>query len=386
VCKDEKRNTVENAAERIDSMGSMSVIRVQLGVRSYDIVVICGDVSGIGPFVRQRLTAKRTYLIADENVTAHAALLTKSLKAAGFEVKQQSIPPGEQQKCLATAATLYDLLADANVDRQTPIIAVGGGVIGDLAGFVAATYNRGLPLVMVPTTLLAMVDSSVGGKVGINHPRAKNLVGAFHQPAGVWIDTSFLDTLPDREFRSGIAEVVKYGVSLDAELFTYLEQNADAVLLRDPTALGHIITRSCQLKAGIVEQDEREETGLRAVLNYGHTFGHAFENVGGYGAWLHGEAVAAGMMCAARLAERRELLSAEIVNRQQRLLERFGLPVRPLNWDIDALMASMRRDKKTLAGRLRFVLPHRLGAAGFVDEVGEPDVRQILHEALAGGR
>jgi 3-dehydroquinate synthase len=362
----------------------MSVIRVQLGVRSYDIVVNTHDISGIGPFVRQGVTGKKAYVVADENVSAHAASVTKSLKAVGFDVRQQTVPPGEQQKCLAMAASLYDHLAETNVDRKTPIIAVGGGVIGDLAGFVAATYNRGLPLVMVPTTLLAMVDSSVGGKVGINHPKAKNLIGAFHQPVGVWIDTSFLDTLPDREFRSGLAEVVKYGVSLDAELFAYLELNADKILQREPETLRHIITRSCQLKAGIVEQDEREETGLRAVLNYGHTFGHAFENVGGYGAWLHGEAVAAGMTCAARLAQRRGLLSMEIVSRQMELLERCGLPVRPLNWDIDALMASMRRDKKALAGRMRFVLPHRLGAAGFVDEVPEPEVRQILQEALAG--
>jgi 3-dehydroquinate synthase len=364
----------------------MSVIRVQLGVRSYDIVVTTNDVTAIGPFVRQRVTAKKAYVIADENVTAHAASVTRSLEAAGFEVRRQSIRPGEQQKCLATAASLYDEFAEANVDRKTPIIAVGGGVIGDLAGFVAATYNRGLPLVMAPTTLLAMVDSSVGGKVGINHPKAKNLIGAFHQPAGVWIDTSFLDTLPDREFRSGLAEVVKYGVSLDAELFAYLELNADKILQREPEALRHIITRSCQLKAGIVEQDEREETGLRAVLNYGHTFGHAFENVGGYGAWLHGEAVAAGMMCAAQLAERRGLWTAEVVSRQKRLLERLGLPVRPLDWDIDALMASMRRDKKALAGQMRFVLPHRLGAAGLVDEVPQAEVRQILQEALAGGQ
>src|SRR5262249_7595304 len=177
-------------------------------------------------------------------------------------------------------------LAQLQADRQTLVVAIGGGVVGDLAGFVAATYNRGLPLLMVPTTLLAMVDSSVGGKVGINHPRGKNLIGAFHQPGGVWIDTACLATLPDREYFSGLAEVVKYGVILDPALFAYLEQHADAVLARQPEAVRHIVARSCQLKASVVEKDERETTGLRAILNYGHTFGHAFEAVAGYGAWL----------------------------------------------------------------------------------------------------
>jgi 3-dehydroquinate synthase len=190
------------------------------------------------------------------------------------------------------AARLYDALADAHADRQSVVVAVGGGVIGDLAGFVAATYARGLALLMVPTTLLAMVDSSVGGKVGVNHPKAKNLIGAFHQPAGVWIDTATLATLPDREYRSGLAEVVKYGVILDADLFVYLEANADALLTRAADVIRHVVARCCRLKADVVERDEREETGLRMVLNYGHTFAHAFETAAGYGTWLHGEAVA----------------------------------------------------------------------------------------------
>src|SRR5207302_4191247 len=180
-------------------------------------------------------------------------------------------------KSFTFAAALYDRLAELPADRNTLVVAVGGGVIGDLAGFAAATYNRGLPLLMVPTSLLAMVDSSVGGKVGVNHPRGKNLIGAFHQPAGVWIDTSFLETLPEREYRSGLAEVVKYGVILDAEFFAWLEAHADALLQREPAAVRHVVARSCRLKADVVERDEREETGLRAALNYGHTFAHAFE-------------------------------------------------------------------------------------------------------------
>jgi 3-dehydroquinate synthase len=227
-----------------------------------------------------------------------------------------------------------------------------------------------------------MVDSSVGGKVGINHPKAKNLIGAFHQPVGVWIDTAVLATLPDREYRSGLAEVVKYGVILDADFFAYLEANAEAILRREAEAVQHIVARSCRLKADIVERDEREETGLRAVLNYGHTFAHAFETVGGYGAWLHGEAVAAGMVCASRLAERRGLIPPELTARQERLLKRFGLPTRPERWPVADLLTAMRSDKKALAGRLRFVLPRRLGEVALFDDVPETDARYVLEELI----
>src|SRR5262249_13448415 len=230
---------------------------------------------------------------------------------------------------VALADGPYDALANLPADRKTPVLAVGGGVVGDLAGFVAATYNRGLPFLQVPTTLVAMVDSAVGGKVGVNHPKGKNLIGAFHQPAGVWIDTAYLDSLPDREYRSGLAEVVKYGVILDAEFFGWLEDNIDAVLVREPATVRYIVERCCQLKAYIVEQDEREETGLRMMLNYGHTFAHAFETVGGYGAWLHGEAVAAGMICASRLAQRYGLVGADVTERQGNLLRQFELPLAP---------------------------------------------------------
>jgi 3-dehydroquinate synthase len=235
---------------------------------------------------------------------------------------------------------------------------------------------------MVPTTLLAMVDSSVGGKVAVNHPRGKNLIGAFHQPVGVWIDTAFLRTLPEREYRSGLAEVVKYGVILDADFFAWMEQHADAVLGREPAAVRHVVAVSCRLKADVVEKDEREETGLRAVLNYGHTFAHAFETVGGYGAWLHGEAVAAGMVCASRLAQRLGRIGDDVTKRQVRLLERFGLPTAPRRWPADALLAVMRSDKKTVAGKLRFVLPSRLGEVALVDDVPEADVIAVLGELV----
>jgi 3-dehydroquinate synthase len=281
------------------------------------------------------------------------------------------------------ASSLYDWLQGLTADRNSLIVAAGGGVIGDLAGFVAATYARGLPLFMVPTTLLAMVDSSVGGKVGVNHSRAKNLIGAFHQPVGVWIDTATLDTLPDREYRSGLAEVVKYGVALDADFFASLEEDAAALLHRQPQAVSRVVAHCCRLKADVVERDERELTGLRAVLNYGHTFAHAFETAAGYGGWLHGEAVAAGMVCASRLALRRSLVPAALVDRQRDLLRRFGLPAAPQNWPVDELLAAMRSDKKSLAGRLRFVLPRRLGEVALFDDVPEADVRRVLEESLA---
>jgi 3-dehydroquinate synthase len=353
-------------------------LRVNLAERSYDIAVVSGDGAGLGPFARARARGQLALLVTDTNVAAHAEAAAAALAAAGFQTALAVLPPGESQKALAVAAGLYDRLAELHADRRTLVVAVGGGVIGDLAGFVAATYNRGLPLLMVPTTLLAMVDSSVGGKVAVNHPRAKNLIGTFHQPVGVWSDTASLATLPEREYRSGLAEVVKYGVILDADFFAYLEANRAAVLAREPSAVRHVVTRCCRLKADVVERDEREETGLRAVLNYGHTFAHAFETAAGYGGGLHGEAVAAGMVCASRLAERRGLIGPELTARQVRLLEALGLPTAPQPWPAEALLATMHSDKKVLAGRLRFVLPRRLGEVALCDDVPEADVLQVL--------
>jgi 3-dehydroquinate synthase len=359
------------------------LVHVFLAERKYDVAINREGMAGIGSFARSRSAGARAFVVADANVRTHADALAKSLEGNGFGVHRVELPPGENQKCLASASLLYDRLAEMNADRKTLVVAVGGGVIGDLAGFVAATYNRGLPLLMAPTTLLAMVDSSVGGKVGVNHPQGKNLIGAFHQPVGVWIALSCLETLPEREFRSGLAEVVKYGVILDADFFAFLEQNQADVLNRDPEVIEQIIAVSCRLKAAVVAGDEREETGLRAVLNYGHTFAHAFETVGGYGAWLHGEAVAAGMICASMLAERMGRISSETTSRQRELLKAFQLPVQPLNWPVDDLLAVMYRDKKTQAGRLRLVLPDRLGHVELVSGVEERLVRETLSLAQA---
>jgi 3-dehydroquinate synthase len=357
----------------------MHTVRVHLGPRAYDIAV-ASDSAGFGSFARRCLPhSSAALVVGDTNVERHVQAAREQLAAAGLRVETSLVPAGEPSKNLFSAAFLYDKLADMTADRRTPVVAVGGGVVGDLAGFVAATYNRGLPLLMVPTTLLAMVDSSVGGKTGVNHPKGKNLIGAFHQPAGVWIDGATLGTLPDREYRSGLAEVVKYGVILDPELFAFLEANTAAVLAKEPTAVRHMVGRSCRLKADVVEQDEREETGLRAILNYGHTFAHAFEAVGGYGSWLHGEAVAAGMVCAWKLAERLKRVGPELGERQAKLLTAFGLPtaVKP-EWPVESLLDAMRRDKKNVGGRMRFVLPEAGGGVELVGDVPEADVRAVI--------
>jgi 3-dehydroquinate synthase len=260
------------------------------------------------------------------------------------------------------------------------VVAVGGGVVGDLAGFAAASYARGLSFFQVPTTLLAQVDSSVGGKVGINLPGAKNMVGAFWQPHGVLLDTGVLKTLPAREYRAGLAEVVKYGVILDADFFAYLEANIAGLNERAPDVMVEIVTRSCQLKADVVEQDEREETGLRAVLNYGHTFGHALEAITNYGEFLHGEAISIGMLCASRLAERMGRIDAAMTQRQHALLSALHLPTELPQVDDDALIAAMAHDKKVEHGRLRFVLPTRLGHVELVGDVDQADVRAALRQ------
>jgi 3-dehydroquinate synthase len=258
------------------------------------------------------------------------------------------------------------------------VVALGGGVVGDLAGFVAATFARGLDFFQAPTTLLAQVDSSVGGKVGVNLPEAKNMVGAFWQPRGVLIDVNVLQSLPPREYRAGLAEVVKYGVILDADFFAYLEGHVDAINRKDAETLMHIVKRSCRLKADVVEQDERELTGLRACLNYGHTFGHAFEALGDYESLLHGEAVAAGMRCAARMAARLGRIDEAVVARQEALMAGLELLVDPPAVDGQDLLRAMHRDKKAAAGRLRFILPDRIGHVELVDDVADEDVLAAL--------
>ena len=358
----------------------MSSVYVGLGSRTYEIAIRSDDPSGVGAFARHvSPKSSNALLVTDANVAAKAAIVAKSLLDSGLRNETTVVPSGEDSKCLAQLGRLYDSLADMRADRSTLVVAIGGGVTTDLAGFAAATYNRGIPILMIPTTLLAMVDASVGGKTGINHPKGKNLIGAFHQPVGVWIDTATLSTLPEREYRSGLAEVVKYGVIIDPDFFAFLETNTARILTGSDEALTHIIHRSCRIKADIVERDEREITEVRATLNFGHTFAHAYEVAAGYGNWLHGEAVATGMIDACRLGERLGLCSSELTLRVVRLLTDFGLPTkRDDSWSVYELIESMRRDKKAYAGKLRFVVPRMLGKVEIIDDVLEAVVREIL--------
>lgn len=338
------------------------IVHVQLGPRSYDIAIGAGNLRDVVTLCDTDREDAHAVIITDDNVDSlYAEPIAEALVEAGAEVDILSAEAGEQSKAPEVAAELWDQMLDHGTDRTSIVVAVGGGVVGDLAGFVAATFARGLRFVQVPTTLLAQVDSSVGGKVGINLAGGKNMVGAFWQPRGVVIDVDVLETLPVREYRAGLAEVVKYGVIQDADFFTYLEQNVQPVLAREPAVLRHIVQRCCRLKADVVEQDEREETGLRAILNYGHTFGHALEAATGYDQLLHGEGVAIGMMCAARLAQRLERVDEAFVERQSKLLGALGLPLELPDVDHEELVELMYRDKKAERGQLRFVLPTRLG-------------------------
>ncbi len=358
---------------------SQETIRVSLGERSYPIEIGSGNSAEVGRFVSKLGGADHVAVITDSNVEPlFAAAVGQSFAEFDAEVDLLVVEAGEPAKSVAVADSLWRKMLELGADRKTVVAALGGGVIGDLAGFIAATYARGLRFLQIPTTLLAQVDSSVGGKVGINLPGAKNMVGAFWQPIGVLIDTDVLGRLPRREFVSGLAEVVKYGVILDAEFFDYLESRIAELNSRQPEALRHIIARSCRLKADVVEADERETSGGRAVLNYGHTFAHALETVAGYGELLHGEAVSIGMMCAARLAERLGRIDADFVGRQQSLLESLGLPTKLPAADPEELLEVMSRDKKSESGRLRFVLPTRLGHVELVGDVDEDDARAAL--------
>jgi 3-dehydroquinate synthase len=354
-------------------------VHVALGERSYPIEIGTGNLPEAGRFLLTRRKVSHAVIITDVNVeNRHALTVADALCEADVTVDLLVVDAGESTKCAEVLEGLWNKLLDLGADRRTVITAVGGGVIGDLAGFVAASYARGLAFLQVPTTLLSQVDSSVGGKVGVNLEGAKNMVGAFWQPIGVVIDTAVLDTLPVREYRAGLAEVVKYGVILDATFFEYLEANIAGLNSREPDVLREVVARSCELKAQVVSRDEREETGLRAVLNYGHTFCHAFETLTHYGSLLHGEGVSIGMMCAARLAERLGRVDAAFVERQHKLLSALGLPTLAPKLDEDEVLRVMSRDKKVEHGRLRFVLPTTLGHVELVDNVPTDDVRASI--------
>jgi 3-dehydroquinate synthase len=359
----------------------MPNVHVNLGARSYDIEIGSGNLANVSQFCDADQDDAHVVIITDAIVDGlYSEPVSDAIALLGCEIDVLVIEAGEQSKAPDVVAELWEQMLDQGADRTTVVVALGGGVVGDVAGFVAATFGRGLRFVQVPTTLLAQVDSSVGGKVGVNLPGGKNMVGAFWQPRGVLIDVDVLSTLPDREYSAGLAEVVKYGVIQDAEFFAYLEQSATAINARDAEVLTYIVQRCCRLKADVVEQDEREETGLRAILNYGHTFGHAFEAATDYEKLLHGEAVAIGMMCAARLAERLGRVDAAFIARQQALLEAFRLPLGVPNLDHDEIIELMYRDKKVDHGRLRFVLPGQLGRVELVRDVGNEDIVAALDD------
>jgi 3-dehydroquinate synthase len=359
----------------------MQTVRVALDDRGYPIHI------GRGLLARADLVAgaipqRRVAIVTNDTVAPlHLERLAGPLEAAGVACVRIVVPDGEDHKDWATLDRVIGELLAHRCDRYTAIVALGGGVVGDLAGFAAATYQRGVPYIQVPTTLLAQVDSSVGGKTAINHPRGKNMIGAFYQPQLVLADMDALATLPERELRAGLAEVIKHGAIRDAALFAWLEANVERLVARDVEALAHVVKRSVEIKAAVVARDERE-AGERALLNFGHTFGHAIEAGLGYGTWLHGEAVAAGMVMAAELSTRLGMLEPQSAERLRGLIERAGLPVAGPGLPADRYLELMSVDKKAQAGRLRFILLERLGSAVIRGDVSPDALRATLEAAV----
>ncbi|MEO7387430.1 MAG: 3-dehydroquinate synthase [Gammaproteobacteria bacterium] len=352
-------------------------LNVELGARSYPILIGSGLLSR-RDLIEPRLRHRDVLVVTNEIV---APIYLEPVKAllASSRTATVVLPDGEQHKTMDTVNRVLDALVEARFGRDCVVLALGGGVVGDIAGFAAAVYQRGVDFIQVPTTLLAQVDSAVGGKTGVNHPGGKNLLGAFHQPLCVLSDTDTLFTLPDRELSAGLAEVVKYGLIADAEFFSWLEDQAELLLRRDRAALGHVIRRCCELKAEVVGQDEREH-GRRTLLNLGHTFGHAIELQAGYGEWLHGEAVAAGTCMAAEFSARLGLLDSPAVDRVRRLFGRLHLPVNPPAADPGRFLAAMGMDKKVVAGQIRLVLLDRIGSAHITGDYPPHELVDYLRE------
>jgi 3-dehydroquinate synthase len=355
-------------------MANIRSITVELGERSYPIVIGQGLLGG-GSELQAHLRGVDCLVVTNDTV-APLYLHTLLEGLGDKQVHAISLPDGEAYKTLETVEDILDTLVENGANRDTTLVALGGGVVGDITGFAAACYMRGVDFVQVPTTLLAQVDSSVGGKTGVNHARGKNLIGAFHQPVFVLADTDTLKSLPDREFKAGVAEVIKYGAIVDPAFFAWLEDNIEALIIRDPGALAYAIQRSCELKAKVVAEDERE-AGRRAILNFGHTFGHAIERCRGYGEWLHGEAVAAGMVMAAKLSK----MDPTEFERLADLIRRAGLPVAPPPIAAKDMLGAMGLDKKVKDKKLRFVLLRSLGDAYVTPEYDKDLLDRILQAA-----
>ena len=354
------------------------IVDVNLGSRSYRVVVVSGALQSVGQRLRELRLGARAALVSDGSVMRlYGKTVVASLEAAGFTVTTIDVPEGEAAKTLAVAQHCWDQLLTAGLDRTSTVLALGGGAVGDVAGFAAATYMRGVNFVQLPTTVLAQVDASIGGKTAIDHPLGKNMIGAFHQPRLVIADPAVARTLPEREFRSGLAEIVKHGIVLDADYFAELERDLAPLAARDLEVLERIIGGSCRLKASVIERDEREAE-LRHVLNYGHTIGHALEASTGYARYTHGEAVSLGIVAEARLARRLGIADDETTARQERMLEALGLPVRAPSIDVEPVVSAMARDKKAKDGRIPFVLAPRIGAFRLVYDVPPAEIRAVI--------
>jgi len=355
----------------------MQTLTVDLGDRSYPIHIGPGLLSQSG-LIAPHLLQKRVMVVTNTTVAPlYLAQLTATLESAGVKVAKVVLPDGEAYKNWETLNLIFDGLLTDRAERKTTLIALGGGVIGDMTGFAAACYQRGVPFVQIPTTLLSQVDSSVGGKTGINHPLGKNMIGAFYQPKVVLADTDTLKTLPARELSAGLAEVIKYGLIWDAEFLAWLEANMDKLRALDADAIAHAIYRSCEIKAQVVGEDEREG-GIRAILNLGHTFGHAIESGMGYGNWLHGEAVAAGMVMATQTSQRMGWLTEADVERSRALIRAAGLPDVAPDLGVDTYLEYMGHDKKVEGGRMRFVLLKKLGEAVITGDVPRDVLTAVL--------
>lgn len=357
----------------------MPSIQVDLGERSYLIAIEAGSLNNAG-FLLSAIKGKQVVVISNDVVAPlYLANLLSVLKKAQKLVRSIILPDGEGTKTLASFEQVMGTLLEHRISRDACIVALGGGVIGDLSGFVAACYQRGIDFIQVPTTLLAQVDSSVGGKTAVNHPLGKNMIGAFYQPQAVLIDPNTLRTLPAKEFAAGMAEVIKYGIIYDSSFFSWLVNNKVAIAQQSPSVLSSMIARCCQIKADIVNQDEKEH-GIRALLNLGHTFGHAIEAEMGFGVWLHGEAVAAGIVLASQLAVMRNQMLASELCQIKELLAYFDLPTEgPPNMSAQHYITHMQRDKKVLSGTMRFILPLGIGKAEVVSDVTQQELSQLLN-------
>ncbi len=377
------RSTRNDKAKACDSIDKDATCWVETATQSYPIFVGYGLLDKLGEKIKGRDLSGVITIISDETVfSLYGSKAEKVLKNAGFAVNSFVVPPGEATKSIDSATKIYDFLVKHRTERDDVLIALGGGMVGDLAGFVAATFLRGMPWIQVPTSLMAMVDASIGGKVGVNHPQGKNLIGAFYQPSFVLADIQTLTTLPQRELTSGWAEVIKYGLIMDKEFFAFLESNVEELVGLESNAISKAISRSAGIKAQIVSEDEKER-GKRTILNYGHTIAHGLEAATQYERFLHGEAVAIGMMGAAKLSQRLGLLSSEAVTRQQSLLEKFNLPVSFSRIDLGRVTGAMELDKKTRGKAIRWVLLKSIGNTMIRNDVSQQNVLAVLQE-LAG--